>query len=236
MTIEKSQIQVLDLTIDVVKKDIKNLHLSVYPPTGRVHISSPKKLKDEAIRLFAVSKIRWIKKHQKALYEQLRELPREYIDGESHFFDGNRYLLKVTEQSGKHFINIKNKTVLELFVNPNTSVEGRRRVFNDWYRSHLKIVVPELIKKWGKRIGVKCDSFEIKQMRTKWGSCKIEKNKIILNLELAKKPSYCLEYIILHELIHLLERNHNDIFRSHLDRYMPNWKSIKDELNSLPVN
>jgi predicted metal-dependent hydrolase len=235
MSIRESQIQVLDLTIDVVKKDIKNLHLSVYPPTGRIHISSPKDLNDEAIRLFAVSKIRWIKRHQKGFYEQLREQPREYIDGESHYFDGSRYLLKVIEKNGKHYINVKNKTVLELYVNPNTSIEGKQKVFAEWYRTHLKNIVAELIQKWEKIIGVDCESWEIKKMKTQWGSCKIEKKKIILNLELAKKPKYCLEYIIVHELVHLLERNHNDNFRAYLNQYMPNWKNIKDELNNLPV-
>lgn len=235
MSIRESQIQVLDLTIDVVKKDIKNLHLSVYPPTGRIHISSPKDLNDEAIRLFAVSKIRWIKKHQKGFYEQLREQPREYIDGESHYFDGSRYLLKVIEQNGKHHIKIKNKTVIELYVNPNTSTDGKQKVFTEWYRSHLKNIVPELIQKWEKIIDVDCENWEIKKMKTQWGSCKIEKKKIILNLKLAKKPRYCLEYIIVHELVHLLERNHNDNFRAYLNKYMPNWKSIKDELNNLPV-
>lgn len=236
MNIKTSQIQVLDFTIDVVKKDIKNLHLSVYPPSGRVHISSPKDLNDEAIRLFAISKIRWIKKHQRKFYEQLREQPREYIDGESHYFEGSRYLLKVIEHNGKHYINIKNKTVLELFVNPNTSIERKQKVFLEWYRSHLKYIVPELILKWEKLLGVNCESWEVKRMRTQWGSCNTGSKKIILNLELAKKPRYCLEYIILHELVHLLERNHNDNFRAYLDKYMPNWKSIKDELNDFPVS
>ncbi len=236
MIIKEEQIQVLDLTIDVIKKDIKNLHLAVYPPTGRIRIASPINLNDEAIRLFAISKIRWIKKHQKNFYEQLREIPKEYITGESHYFDGKRYLLKVIEREEKHEIIIRNKNYLELYVRPNTTIDGKEKVLQEWYRSHLKEITPDLIKNWEEKIGVKCEQWHIKKMRTKWGSCNIEKNKILLNLELGKKPRHCVEYIIVHELIHFLERNHNDNFRAHLDRLMPNWKTYKRELNDLPVS
>lgn len=236
MSIKESQIQVLDLTIDIVKKDIKNLHLAVYPPTGRIRIASPKNLNDEAVRLFAISKIRWIKKHQKNFYEQLRESPRQFITGESHYFAGQRYLLKVIERFGKHEIHIKNKTILELYVSPNASIESKERVFNEWYRDYLKENMPDLIKKWESKIGVNCEKWDIKKMRTKWGSCNIEKRKILLNLELAKKPLHCIEYVIVHELIHFKERNHNDNFRFLIDKFMPNWKTNKRELNSLPVS
>lgn len=235
MSIKENQIQVLDLVIDVVKKDIKNMHLAVYPPTGRIRIASPKDIHDEAIRLFAISKIRWIKKHQKNFYDQLRETPREYITGESHYFDGKRYLLKVIQRYGKHEIKIKNKTYLELYVSPKATVEAKEKVFNEWYRNHLKEVVPGLLEKLEEKTNLKCESWGVQKMRTKWGSCRIEKRKIMLNLELAKKPRHCLEYVILHELIHFLERNHNDKFRSHLDKFMPNWKTYKRELNELPV-
>jgi predicted metal-dependent hydrolase len=235
MSIKENQIQVLDLTIDIVKKDIKNMHLAVYPPTGRIRIASPKGLNDEAIRLFAISKIRWIKKNQKSFYNQLREPQREYIDGESHYFDGKRYLLKVIERNGKHEIRIANKKYLELYINPNTKTEAREKVFSEWYRKHLKEITPSILDSWADKIGVVYNSWDIKLMRTKWGSCNIEKKKIIINLELAKKPRYCLEYIVAHELTHLLERNHNDIFKGHLDRYMPNWRANKRELNNLPI-
>lgn len=236
MSIKEEQINILDLTIDVVKKDIKNMHLSVYPPTGRVRIAAPKDLKDEAIRLYAIGKIRWIKKHQKSFYEQLRETPREYITGESHYFDGKRYLLKVIERHGKHEIKIKNKTYLELYVNPNTTKVAKEKVFNEWYRNHLKTVVPEIIDFWEQKIGQKCESWNVKKMRTKWGSCSIEKRKILLNLELAKKPRHCIEYVIVHELIHFIERNHNNNFKVLLSKFMPNWKTYKRELNNLPVS
>lgn len=233
MSIKEQQIQVLDLTIDVIKKDIKNMHLAVYPPTGRIRIASPKHLNDEAIRLFAVSKIQWIKKHQKNFYEQLREPPREYIDGESHYFNGKRYLLKVIERYGKHEVKVKNKTCLELYVSPGASAKAKESVFNEWYRNHLKAVVPDLIRHWETRIGVSCKGWGIKKMRTKWGSCTIEKRKILLNLELAKKSIPCLEYVIVHELLHFLERNHNDRFKAFLDTFMPNWRSTKRALNNL---
>lgn len=234
MSIKTEQIQVLDLTIDVVKKDIKNMHLAVYPPNGRIRISSPKDINDEAIRLFAVSKIRWIKKHRKNFYDQLRENPKEYITGESHYFDGKRYLLKVIERHGKHEIKIKNKTYLELYVNPNADSQAKEKVFNEWYRSHLKEIVPDIVEKWEEKIGLTCEKWTIKKMRTKWGSCSIEKRKILLNLKLAKKPRHCLEYVIVHELLHFLERHHNDNFKTLLDKFMPNWKSYKRELNELP--
>jgi len=235
MIIKEEQIQVLDLTIDVVKKDIQNMHLAVYPPTGRIRIASPFNLKDEAIRLFAISKIRWIKKHQKNFYDQLREAPREYITGESHYFDGKRYLLKVVERNGKHEIKIKNKTYLELYVSSKATIEAREKVFNEWYRNHLKEIFPALINKWEEKIDVSCEDWNIKKMKTKWGSCNIGKRKILINLELAKKPKHCLEYVIVHELIHFLERNHNDNFKSYLDKFMPNWRVYKRELNELPV-
>ena len=235
MNIKEEQIQVLDLTIDVVKKDIKNMHLAVYPPTGRIRIASPKDLNDEAIRLFAISKIRWIKKHQKNFYEQLRESPREYINGESHYFNGTRYLLKVIDRYGKHEVKIKSKKYLELYVSPKATIKSKEIVFTEWYRRHLKMVLPKLIKKWETKIGVKSNDWKIKKMRTKWGSCNTEKKNILLNLELAKKPQHCLEYVIVHELIHLLERNHNDNFKALLDKFMPNWKTYKRELDSLPV-
>lgn len=235
MSIKEAQIQVLDLTIDVVKKDIKNMHLAVYPPTGRIRIASPKEVNDEAIRLFAISKIRWIKKHQKNFYEQLREGPREYITGESHYFDGKRYLLKVIQRFGKHELKIKNKSYLELYVSPKATVEAKEKVFNEWYRSHLKEIVPDIIKIWEEKTGLSCKHWDIKKMRTRWGSCNIEKRKILLNLELAKKPRHCLEYVIVHELMHFFERNHNDNFKGLLDKFMPNWKTYKRELDNLPV-
>lgn len=235
MSTNVEQIQVLDLTIDIVKKDIKNMHLAVYPPTGRVRIASPYTMNDEAIRLFAISKIRWIKKHQTNFYNQLRELPKEYITGESHYFNGTRYLLNVIERYGKHEIVVRNKKYLDMYISPNANIQSREKVFSDWYRSYLKETIPSLIARWEAITGVVVAEWEIKKMLTKWGSCNEEKKKIIINLELAKKPTNCLEYVIVHEMTHFFERNHSDRFSLLLDKFMPNWRAVKSELNKLPV-
>ena len=231
-----NQITVSNITVDVVRKDIKNMHLAVYPPTGRVRIAAPKRVNDDAIRLFVISKLGWIKRHQKKFENQERILPREYKERESHYFQGRRYLLRIKETNGIGYVDLKGKTYLDLYVRNNASFENKQRVLSEWYRKELKIMLPELIEHWEKKIGVKVDIFGIKQMKTKWGSCNIEKNRIWLNLELAKKPIHCLEYILVHEMIHLLERNHNNRFKSYMDNYLPNWKQIKDELNRIPVS
>ena len=149
--------------------------------------------------------------------------------------NGKRYLLRIVERYGKHELKIKNKSYLELYVSPNATIESKEKVFTEWYREHLKEIVPSMIKNWEEKTGLVCEQWDIKKMRTKWGSCNIEKRKILLNLELAKKPRHCLEYVIVHELMHLFERNHNDHFRALLDKFMPNWISYKRELNDLPV-
>ena len=231
-----NQITVSNITVDVVRKDIKNMHLAVYPPTGRVRIAAPKRVNDDAIRLFVISKLGWIKRHQKKFENQERILPREYKERESHYFQGRRYLLRIKETNGIGYVDLKGKTYLDLYVRNNASFENKQRVISEWYRKELKIMLPELIEHWEKKIGVKVDIFGIKQMKTKWGSCNIEKKRIWLNLELAKKPIHCLEYIVVHEMIHLLERNHNNRFKSYMDNYLPNWKQIKDELNRIPVS
>lgn len=229
------KIQLYELEIDLIRKDIKNIHLAVYPPDGRIRLSAPLQTKDQALRLFLISKLSWIRKQQKHFKSQARELPREYITGESHYFNGQRYLLQVIERVGKHEIKVKNKTQLELYVNPNTSLENRKLVFDEFYRAYLKEILPALIKKWEHKTGKACKEWQIRKMHTKWGSCLPEKSKIILNLELAKKPLYCLEYIIAHEFVHFFERTHNDNFIHLMDKFMPNWRVIRKELNELPV-
>lgn len=230
------QIEISNFTIDVVRKSIKNMHLSVYPPTGRVRIAAPSNIDDEAVRLFAISKLGWIKKNQRKFEKQERQSPRAYAERESHYFEGRRYLLRVTEHNSSSKVIIKSKTYIDLFVRPNTSVEQRQIILNEWYRKQLKNQIPELIEKWEKIIGVTVEDWGVKQMKTKWGTCNIEKKRIWVNLELAKKPVNCLEYIVVHEMIHLLERHHNDTFLALLDNYMPKWKLYKEELNHLPVS
>jgi predicted metal-dependent hydrolase len=230
------QITISDIKIDVVRKNIKNIHLAVYPPTGRVRIAVPLHIKEENIRLFAISKLGWIKRNQLKFEEQERITPREYKQHESHYFKGRRYLLNIVETEKKPKVVLKSKKYIELHIKPNTPTQKRHEMLTEWYRSELKKCIPPLIEKWEKILHVKVNQWQIKQMKTKWGSCNIEKKRIWLNLELAKKPVHCLEYVIVHEMVHLLEKYHNKRFYSLMDKYLPNWKLLKNELNRLPVS
>jgi len=225
-----------NLNIDVVRKDIKNMHLAVYPPTGRVRIAAPLRIDDEAVRLFAISKIAWIRKHQRNFVEQDRQSSREFKQRESHYFQGKRYLLRITEHDAPAKVLLKTKTYIDLFVRPGSTTEQKQIIINEWYRSELKKLIPEIIEKWEQKIGVEVHDWKVKQMKTKWGTCNIEKKRIWINLELAKKPIHCLEYIIVHEMLHLIERHHNERFLALMEKYMPQWKFFKEELNQLPVS
>lgn len=227
------QIQLGNIEIEVEKKDIKNIHLSVYPPNGVVRISAPKRMDIDTIRVFALNKLKWIRKQQVTFKNQERETPREYLTKESHYFLGKRYLLKVLERNQPYEVILKHKTI-ELYVRPNTTEEKKREIIDEWYRKELKKLAHKLITKWEKAIGVQTNDFRVKKMRTKWGSCSVKAKRIWLNLELAKKPKNCIEYIIVHELVHLLEQSHNEIFISYMNKFMPQWKHHREELNSLP--
>lgn len=235
MTISQNTIEIANLEIDVIRKDIKNMHLAVYPPTGRIRLSAPVTTDSEVVRLFAISKLGWIKKHVKNFKNQPRESEREFVSGESHYVKGKRYLLDVIEHDGYARVDLNRNKKLTLKINPQATRTEKAKAIKEWYRKQLKAEIPDLIAKWEKRIGVKSDDWGVKQMRTKWGACNIEEKRIWLNLELAKKPTICLEYIIVHELVHLLERNHNDRFVAYMDEFMPKWRLHRDELNSLPV-
>jgi len=224
-----------DLIIDVDLKDIKNIHLSVFPPLGRVHISAPERMDLDTIRVFAISKLKWIKKQQEAFKKQERETQREYLTRESHYFLGERYLLKVTDKDASPKIILKRKEIL-MFVRPNTSLEKKREIFDEWYRDELKRIIPKMIATWESMIGVESNEYGIKRMRTKWGTCNHSAKRIWLNLELAKKPLECIEYIVVHELLHLIEPSHNDRFVALLDDHMPKWKFYRDELNRIPFS
>lgn len=224
------------LSVDVFRKDIKNLHLAVYPPTGRVRIAAPLRIDDEAVRLFAISKIGWIRKYQRNFVAQDRQPPRQFKDRESHYFQGKRYLLRIIEQEAPPKVVLKTKTYIDLYVRPNSTLLQRQTIINEWYRVEVKKQIQPIIDKWSPQIGVTISDWQVKQMKTRWGTCNIEKKRILLNLELAKKPLHCLEYIIVHEMIHLLERHHNDRFLSFMEKFIPQWKFYKEELNRLPVN
>ena len=202
MNIETYQIIIDNLKIDVVRKDIKNLHLAVYPPDGRVRIAAPLNLDDDAVRLFAITKLAWIKRKQRNFSTQERQSPRELVERESHYFQGRRYLLRIIEHNSAHRVEIKRKPYLDLYVRPNTTVDQRNYLLNEWYRRQLKNEVPQLIEKWEARIGVKVNDYGVKIMKTKWGTCNIIAKRIWINLELAKKPLRCVEYIIVHEMVH----------------------------------
>ena len=236
MIIEPYQITVSDIQIDVFRKDIKNMHLSVHPPTGRVRVSAPIKMNDESIRLFIISKLSWIKKHQSGFKAQQRQTEREFVSGESHYFQGNRYLLNVIYSDSPVKIHIRNKKIMDLYVPKDSNQEYREKVMTAWYRVQIKKEILPMVEKWEEIIGEKVFEYRVRKMKTMWGSCNSNARRIWLNLELIKKPKHCLEYIIVHEMVHLIERHHNGNFVSLMDGYMPNWRLYKDELNKFPLS
>jgi hypothetical protein len=228
------QIEVGGIIVDVVFKKIKNVHLSVHPPTGRVRISAPTRIKLDTLRVYAISKINWIKKHQKKFQEQERETRREYLDRESHYVWGRRYLLKVKEANRIPSVELKHNEMI-LTVRPGAEMAKREAVVTAWYRDQVRDAVMPLIEKWEPLLGVKANRTSIRRMRTRWGSCTPTRRTIRLNTELAKKPRECLEYVIVHELVHLLEPTHNATFTSLMDKFMPQWRHYRDELNRAPL-
>jgi len=228
------QIMLGDISIEVVQKDIKNVHLSVYPPSGSVRISAPLRMDLDTIRVFAISKLSWIRKQQSKLRSQERETPREYITRESHYYLGKRYLLKVIEHDAAPKVELKHETI-EMHIRPNTSSQKRQQILNDWYRHRLKEIIPGIIVQYKKAMKVTVAEFAVKKMKTRWGACNREAKRIWLNLELAKKPQKCIEYIVVHEMAHLLERHHNERFTALMDKFLPMWKSYKEELNRRPL-
>ena len=230
------QIKLGNIEIEVVRKDIKNLHLAVYPPNGRVRIAVPLRINDDLVRLFALSKLAWIKKHQANFQAQTRQTEKEYLSGESHYFKGQRYLLNLIEHNAPAKVIIRNKTYLDIYVRTGSTKQQREKVMKEWYRRELKNDLPALIAKWQVIIGVTVADWGVKSMRTNWGSCNIKAKRIWLNLELAKKPIHSLEYVIVHEMVHLLEKYHNDRFKAYMDKFMPQWRLYNDELNRAPLN
>lgn len=223
------------LTVDVVRKPIKNLHLGVYPPHGRVRVAAPLAVSDDAVRLAVIGKLGWIKRERAKFKSQPRQSRRDLVTGESHYFLGHRYRMRVIEYVGPGNVVLRGKTALDLYVRTGSDAAARDRVLQRWYRQQLQGMVPRLLIKWQKAVGVTVAEWRIKRMRTKWGACNIEARRIWLNSELTKKPLRCLEYIIVHELVHLLERHHGDRFTALMDRHMPNWAAIRAQLASAPL-
>lgn len=235
MSTSRKTIEVGGILVEVVRKPIKNLHLSVHPPEGRVRVSAPSRIDDEAVQLAVVSKLAWIRRHQKTFAEQPRQSQREMVSGESHYFEGRRYRLRVLEHDGPSRISRNGNSELTMQVRPGTGRDKREQVLNEWYRRHMKALAPNLIAQWQPVIGVRVADWGIKKMKTRWGSCNVRDQRVWLNLELAKKPPHCLEYVLVHEMVHLLERHHNERFKTLMDRLMPQWQLYRDELNRAPL-
>ena len=229
------RISVGDMHVDIVRKDIKNLHLGVYPPGGRVRVAAPLRVDDEAVRLAVIEKLPWIRRQQARFLAQERQSQREYTYRETHYFLGRRYLLNVIEHDGRPRVEVNGKERIDLYAPAGSDAQEREEIMLRWYRKELKALLPPLIEKWQEVVGVSVDDWRIKKMKTRWGTCTIEARRIWLNLELAKKPIPCIEYIILHELVHLLERNHTDRFRDLMDQFMPQWRYCRDMLNRAPL-
>ena len=235
MSTDRKYFTIRGLQIEIVRKDIKNLHLGVYPPSGRVRVAAPLLIKDDAIRLAIIGKLGWIRRQQAKFANQSRQTVREMVSGETHYFLGQRYRLRIVHNDGPSKIVVRNKSVIELQVRPGISSEYKERILQEWYRSQLKTLIPPLLKKWETRLKVKANEWGVRRMRTKWGTCNEKVGRIWLNLELAKKPEQCLEYVLVHELSHLIERKHNDRFIAIMNKSLPHWRSIKAELNAAPL-
>jgi predicted metal-dependent hydrolase len=223
-----------DVAVHVTLKDIKNVHLGVYPPGGRVRIAAPARMKMDAIRVLAISKLSWIRRQQRSFRGQDRETRREYVNGESHYLWGRRYLLTVEEHDAAPRIEAKHSRLL-LRVRPDTDASKKAVLVEEWYRREIRAALTPLLRKWHPLVGAAPNQVFVQRMRTKWGSCNARTGNIRLNTELARKPRACLEYILVHELVHLLEPTHNDRFTRLMARFMPSWQIQRSELNRLPL-
>jgi len=224
--------KISNLEIETVRKKIKNIHLGVYPPNGKIRVAVPEETNEEQIRLLVISKMPWIKRQQKKFNQYQRQSKREYLTGESHYFFGKRYILNVIEDKNiKPQIRIKNKERIDMYINKN-HYSKKERLFDRFYRTELKKIIDLFREKWEGILGVKANELKIKRMKTKWGSCNSENKRIWINLELSKKPLDCVEYVLVHEMIHLLERTHTEKFREILNKNLPKWNHSKDKLNS----
>jgi predicted metal-dependent hydrolase len=222
------------IDIDVVYKDIKNLHIGVYPPMGRVRVAAPKRLDDDHVRLAIVQRLPWIKRQREQLQDAARQSERQMVTGESHYVWGNRHRLKVIERPGRAHVEVDGDRLL-MYVPEGTDTAARTKLLQNWQRTQLRIAIPLVIARWEPIIGRDVPRWSVRRMKTKWGSCNRETGHIWFNLELAKKHPLCLEYIVVHEMAHLLERHHGERFTKLMDRFMPEWRNRRDELNNAPL-
>ena len=223
------------IAVEVVRKDIKNLHLGVYPPTGRVRVATPLVVSDEAVRLAVIDKLGWIKRQRAQFAKQPRQSEREMVNGESHYFLGRRYRLRVHEGASPARVEIRGITSMDLFVPAGSERTQREAVLHRWYREQLKLLIAPMIEQWQLRLRAQVAVWGIRKMKTKWGSCNVDARRIWLNLELAKKPEQGLEYIVVHELVHLLERSHSGRFSGLMDQHLPDWRTRRELLNGGPL-
>ena len=227
------KLKISSLDVEVDRKDIKNLHLSVHPPEGHVRVAAPQDVDDDEVRTYVISKLGWIKKHQATFQGQDRQSPRVFESGESHFVGGQRYLLNVIKEEGLGEVRFDGSNSITMALQDVLNFEQKRDLMKRWYRARLQLKLDKLVPDWAAKIGVDVTAWKIKQMKTKWGSCNREKRVIWLNLELAKKPDRCIEYVVVHELAHLHERHHNHSFIAILDRHLPSWRVLREELHDI---
>ena len=227
-------IQLGDIAIAVRRKDVKHVHLSVHPPRGRVTLVAPRGTRPEVARAYAASKLGWIRDQQAKLRGQARETPRQFVERESHYLWGRRYLLSVREEEAKPSVHVSHRSIT-LTVRPGSGSAKRALVIDEWHKSLLHEAVPALVRKWEPRLGVEVTGYFLQRMKTKWGSCNRRRRTIRLNTELVKKPSDLLEYVVVHELVHLIEPTHSRRFHSLLNEHYPRWPVARAELNELPL-
>jgi len=230
----REMLHIGDLSIEVTRKDIKNVHLSVHPPNGRVTLVAPNATRPEVARAYAVSKLVWIRDQQRKLECQARETPLQFVERESHHVWGRRYLMTVDYQDVKPSVVLSNKRIT-LIVRPGSSADKRAEVMHEWHKSLLHEVVPQLIQKWEQKLKVRVSGYFLQRMKTKWGSCNHTKGNIRLNTELVKKPKDLLEYVVVHEMAHLIEPTHSERFIAILAEHYPSWREARAELNELPL-
>jgi predicted metal-dependent hydrolase len=223
------------MPVEVVRKDIKNLHVAVYPPVGRVRVATPFRLDDDAVRVAVISRLGWIRRQQARFADQVRESQRELATGESIYFRGRRFRLEIIEDPESAGVRVATNSRIQLRCRPGADRAQREATLNDWYRERLREQIPPLLRKWERRVGVNVAEARIRRMKTRWGSCNAAARRIWLNLELAKKPVSSLEYILVHEMIHIHERRHGARFREMMDVTMPGWQLHRDELNRAPL-
>ncbi|WP_420633075.1 M48 family metallopeptidase [Candidatus Palauibacter sp.] len=235
MSTDHARMEIRGIAVEVVRKDIKHLHVGVYPPEGRVRVAAPLRLDDDAVRLAVISRLAWIRRRRDEFQRQDRQSQREFVSGESHYFEGRRYRLDVVVSDGPTATRLRNAGWIEMRIRPDTGRDAREAMLYHWYRGRLRERIPDIVAKWEPRVGVTVADWRIRRMKTRWGTCNREAGRIWLNSELAKKPVSCLEYVVVHEMVHLIERGHNERFRSILDRVLPNWRHRLDALAREPL-